>query len=74
MKKISIKTRVKEAAESAFISPTQEMIERVEEEGEKALDLLITPDLLDKIRAEFIKKNKGAEPKKEKTEGVKTLP
>lgn len=50
----NIRNKIKEVAESALISATDEFCEKVEEELEKA----ITPDFLDKIRTEMVKKAK----------------
>jgi ribosomal protein L12E/L44/L45/RPP1/RPP2 len=52
----SIRAKIKEVAEAALIIPTEEIYQRVEEELEKA----ITPEFLDKIRVEVLKKAKAA--------------
>lgn len=58
MAKTNIRAKIKEVAKESLINATDEFCDRTEEEIEKT----ITPEFLEKVRAEMIKKARSAAP------------
>ena len=54
----SIRTKAKEIALQSYINPKEELLARIEEELEK----YITPEFVEKVRADLVKKQKPREP------------
>ena len=65
MAKANIRNKIKEIAKGSFISATEEFCEQAEIELEKT----ITPEFLEKVRGELVKRTKIPTPSEKKTPG-----